>query len=184
MTVCIEPARFPDDAQAIHALFSGYAASLGIDLTFQSFQDELDSLPGKYSKSQGGALLVARAPIDQFDRIRKDQPPETPAFAQRSQPTLRAVGCVAVRRSSENWCEMKRLYVEPDARGLHLGDQLVKAIVGQAKALGYRGIRLDTLPEMRAAQWLYREHGFMEIEPYYDTPIQGTIFMGCDLTNG
>lgn len=77
---------------------------------------------------------------------------------------------------------MKRLYVVEDARGLKLGDKLVKAIVAQAKTLSYRGIRLDTLPDMTAAQRLYRRHGFVEIEPYYDTPIEGTIFMGCDFT--
>lgn len=77
---------------------------------------------------------------------------------------------------------MKRLYVVPHARGLRLGDLLVKAIIAQVKGLGYHGIRLETLPEMKAAQRLYREYGFVEIEPYYDTPIQGTIFMGCNLT--
>lgn len=184
MSFRIEPAKFPDDAQAIRTLFSGYAASLAIDLTFQSFQDELDSLPGKYSESQGGALLVARAYIDQSDRTSDPQPTATPASTQSSHPTLQAVGCVALRRSSNGWCEMKRLYVDPNARGLRLGDQLVKAIVARAKAFAYRGIRLDTLPEMRAAQRLYREHGFVEIEPYYETPIRGTIFMGCDLTSG
>lgn len=183
MTVSIEPARFPDDAHAIHDLFSGYAASLGIDLTFQSFQDELDSLPGKYSGSQGGAILLARAHLGEPHRIPNPQAPASPDSIQATPRALQAVGCVALRRSSDSWCEMKRLYVLPDARGLRLGDQLVKAIVVQAKILGYRGIRLDTLPEMSAAQRLYREHGFMEIASYYDTPIQGTIFMGRDLTS-
>jgi ribosomal protein S18 acetylase RimI-like enzyme len=77
---------------------------------------------------------------------------------------------------------MKRLYVVEAARGLKFGDKLVEAIVSQAKALGYRGIRLDTLPDMTAAQCLYRRYGFVHIEPYYDTPIEGTIFMGCDFT--
>lgn len=184
MAVRIEPAEFPDDAQVVRSLFSGYAASLGVDLSFQSFQDELDSLPGKYSESQGGALLVARAHVDQSNRNPKPRSSLTPASSQTSLPTPQAVGCVALRRSSDDCCEMKRLYVVPDARGLRVGDRLVKAIVAKAKDFGYRGIRLDTLPEMRAAQRLYREHGFVEIEPYYDTPVQGTIFMGCDLTSG
>ncbi|KAJ5605291.1 hypothetical protein N7510_010445 [Penicillium lagena] len=175
MAIHIEAARFPDDAGAILALFSGYAASLGIDLTFQQFQDELDSLPGKYAESQGGALLIARA---------EKQPDRNPPYQRSSDslgshPSL-AVGCVALRQSSDNWCEMKRLYVLQEARGVRLGERLVEAILDRAKALGYRGVRLDTLPEMIAAQRLYRKYGFVEISSYYDTPIKGTIFMGCD----
>ncbi|CAG8891675.1 unnamed protein product [Penicillium nalgiovense] len=77
---------------------------------------------------------------------------------------------------------MKHLYVLKEARGERLGERLVQAILAQARALGYRGMRLDTLPEMTAAQWLYRKYGFVDIAPYYDTPIQRTVFMGCEFT--
>ncbi|KAJ5631910.1 uncharacterized protein N7484_012010 [Penicillium longicatenatum] len=178
MAVSIELAQFPRDIEAIHTLFSGYAASLGIDLTFQSFQNELDSLPGKYDESQGGALLIARAHRDS----RQDE--IVSGFSTSNPPTPHApvIGCVALRRSSNNWCEMKRLYVLPAARGLRLGDKLVVAILEKAKSLGYSGIRLDTLPDMIAAQRLYRRHGFVEIDSYYDTPIEATIFMGCEFS--
>jgi ribosomal protein S18 acetylase RimI-like enzyme len=179
MAVRIEPAQFPRDSEAIRALFLGYSAALGIDLTFQSFQDELDSLPGRYAESQGGSLLIARAVIDDSDHISAHW---EPPFKPTTPPISPAVGCVALRRSPDNWCEMKRLYVVEAARGLKLGDKLVEAIVAQAKTLDYRGIRLDTLPDMTAAQGLYRRYGFVQIEPYYDTPIEGTIFMGCDFT--
>lgn len=186
MAVLIEPAQFPADNVAIHSLFSGYAASLGIDLTFQSFDDELNSLPGKYAASQGGVLLVARSQASdtaiESDAISTESAPES-SNGPTTVPQINfVVGCVALRRNDENWCEMKRLYVKPETRGLRLGDRLVEAVLTQAKALGYRGIRLDTLPDMVAAQRLYRRHGFVEIEPYYDTPLKGTIFMGCDLT--
>ncbi|OKO92240.1 Acetyltransferase [Penicillium subrubescens] len=183
MTVIIEPAQFPADTVAIHSLFSGYAASLGIDLTFQSFDDELNSLPGKYATPQGGALLVARAQSPDTDTTDHAQPVPQPSDEPLTVPQINSVvGCVGLRRNDEHWCEMKRLYVKPETRGLRLGDKLVEAVLVQAKALGYRGIRLDTLPDMVAAQRLYRRHGFFEIEPYYDTPLKGTIFMGCDLT--
>ncbi|KAJ5621832.1 hypothetical protein N7528_005064 [Penicillium herquei] len=177
MSVSIESAQFPRDTKIIHTLFSGYATSLGIDLTFQSFQDELDTLPGKYAESQGGALLIARAyskSQDQSDMVSSSSSP-TPQIPP-------VVGCVALRRSADNWCEMKRLYVLPEARGLRLGDKLVVAVLERASALGYRGIRLDTLPDMTAAQRLYRRYGFVEIRPYYDTPIKTTIFMGCEFS--
>jgi ribosomal protein S18 acetylase RimI-like enzyme len=174
MKIQITPARFPEDAESIFVLFSGYAASLNIDLSFQSFQEELDSLPGKYASSQGGALLIARAqaPLDRDVA----QPADSSA-----PPSPTALGCVALRRSPDGWCEMKRLYVLEKARGERLGEKLVEAILAQARALGYHGMRLDTLPEMTAAQRLYRKYGFEEIEPYYETPIERTVFMGCKI---
>ncbi|KAJ5464378.1 uncharacterized protein N7458_000064 [Penicillium daleae] len=186
MAVRIESAQFPADTAAIHSLFSGYAASLCIDLTFQSFEDELNSLPGKYGASQGGALLIARAQKSdttiENDVIRPESASQTSDSTSIVSQIESVVGCVGLRCNDDHWCEMKRLYVKPETRGLRLGDKLVEAILAQAKALGYRGIRLDTLPDMVAAQRLYRRHGFVEIEPYYDTPLEGTIFMGCDLT--
>ncbi|KAF3385529.1 Acetyltransferase [Penicillium rolfsii] len=180
MAVFIELAKFPHDTVVIQSLFSDYAASLGIDLTFQAFDDELNSLPGKYDVSQGGALLVARAQSSDTATLNHPDHTESGSLAAPQQNVV--VGCVGLRRSNEHWCEMKRLYVNPEARGLRVGDRLVEAVIAQAQALGYRGIRLDTLPDMVAAQRLYRRHGFVEIEPYYDTPLKGTIFMGCDLT--
>ena len=177
MKIQIETAKFPEDADSILSLFGGYATSLGIDLTFQSFQEELDSLPGKYAPSQGGALLIARADRGaQGDHTKGLVDPITPPQF----PSV--IGCVALRHSSDDWCEMKRLYVLKEARGERLGEKLVQEILTQARALGYRGMRLDTLPEMTAAQRLYRKYGFVDIPPYYDTPIQRTVFLGCEFS--
>lgn len=186
MALRIERAQFPADTSVIHSLFSGYAASLGIDLTFQSFDDELNSLPGKYATSQGGALLIAR--VQKSDAVSQKDTFGQETMAQFAHGPWIAleedsvVGCIGLRRNDEHWCEMKRLYVKPEIRGLRLGDRLVQAALTEAKALGYSAIRLDTLPDMLAAQRLYKRHGFVEIKPYYDTPLKGTIFMGCELT--
>lgn len=180
MAVQIEPAKFPADAEAIYSLFSGYADSLGIDLTFQSFQEELDSLPGKYHEDQGGALLIARATGGQ--NTASGLPSVGSAQNLQDSQTHITVGCVALRRNTKEWCEMKRLYIVPEARGLRLGDKLVVGILDKAKQLGYRGIRLDTLASMTTAQRLYSRHGFSETEPYYDTPIKETKFLGLEFT--
>lgn len=182
MAVCINHAEFPGDVQVIRALFSGYAASLGIDLTFQSFEEELDSIPGKYSTTEGGALLIARTSdqLNYHDGATSNGFESGLSNYDATSPLV--IGCVALRRSSDGWCEMKRLYVLPEARGLRLGDKLVKSIVDQAKSLGYRGIRLDTLPNMLAARRLYEKHGFVETAPYYETPLESTIFLACDFT--
>jgi ribosomal protein S18 acetylase RimI-like enzyme len=72
---------------------------------------------------------------------------------------------------------MKRLYVSPEGRGFGLGERLVDAVVKEAKRIGYPEMRLDTLPTMTGAIALYRKLGFEPIEPYYETPVIGTIFM-------
>jgi GNAT superfamily N-acetyltransferase len=153
----IAPVRTPADIEAMAALFREYASSLGVDLCFQDFDAELASLPGKYAPPTG-ALLLARD-------------------AQGA-----PLGCVALRPVlPEGCCEMKRLYVAPQRRGLGLGNALVNAIIAEAKRIGYREMRLDTLPTMEAAVALYRREGFVPIPPYYDTPVEGTIFLARSL---
>ncbi|MDE2361309.1 MAG: GNAT family N-acetyltransferase [Hyphomicrobiales bacterium] len=138
-------------------LFAAYARSLPIDLAYQNFDEECASLPGAYAPPRG-ALLLAR---------------DTGGAA---------IGCVALRPlPPEGICEMKRLYVAPAGRGAGAGRALAEKIVSIARIIGYREMRLDTLPSMRAALELYRSLGFAEIAPYYDTPVVGTIFMALDL---
>ena len=88
------------------------------------------------------------------------------------------MGCVGLRPlDAHGCCEMKRLYVVPEGRGSGLGRKLVDAVVKEAERIGYREMRLDTLPSMTGAIALYRKLGFEPIEPYYATPVIGTIFM-------
>lgn len=152
----ITPACLPTDLPAITQLFRAYAASLPIDLGYQGFDGELQSLPGKYAPPHG-ALLIAR------------------------DGDGAALGCVAMRPLEEGVCEMKRLYVAPEGRGKGVGKQLALAIIEAARAAGYREMRLDTLNSMHGAQALYRALGFVEIGAYYDTPIEGTVFMSLTL---
>lgn len=146
----------PTDLPAITQLFRAYAASLPIDLAYQGFEEELASLPGKYAPPRG-ALLIARD-------------------AEGA-----ALGCAAMRPLDEDVCEMKRLYVAPEGRGAGLGRALAEAIIEAARGADYREMRLDTLASMTGAQALYRALGFVEIGPYYDTPVEGTVFMSLAL---
>jgi len=148
----------PDDLRAAAALFEAYAASLEVDLSYQGFDAELTGLPGQYAPP-AGVLLLAR---DQAGT---------------------AIGCVALRPMTQTGCcEMKRLYVAPSGRGLGLGRALAEAVVEEAARIGYREMRLDTLPTMGAAIGLYEALGFERIAPYYDTAPAGTIFLGRALT--
>ena len=156
----IRPVRTTADLEVAVRLFDAYASSLGIDLAFQGFAAELATLPGKYA-APAGELLLARD--------------------IQGEP----LGCVGLRpMMSGGCCEMKRLYVSPRRRGLGLGRALIDAIIGEAVRIGYREMRLDTLPTMVEAIALYRKAGFMPIQPYYDTPLAGTIFLGRSLAPG
>lgn len=149
----IAPVRGAEDLGAATALFRAYAASLEVDLAYQDFSAELAAMPGKYAPPAGEILLA-----------RDDGGG--------------ALGCVALRPiAPDGCCEMKRLYVAPEGRGAGLGGTLVAAIVAAAERIGYREMRLDTLPSMTGAIALYGKLGFEPMPAYYETPIEGTIFM-------
>jgi ribosomal protein S18 acetylase RimI-like enzyme len=143
------------DIPTVRGLFREYAQSLGFDLSFQDFDAELAGLPGKYAPPQG-ALIIGR----------HDGSP---------------CACVALRMIDAECCEMKRLYVQPAKRGLGIGRHLVERILEEARARGYRRMRLDTLATMRSAVALYRSFGFRDIAPYIFNPIPGALFMERDL---
>jgi GNAT superfamily N-acetyltransferase len=153
----ISPASAAQDLGAVADLFARYAASLPVDLSYQDFASELAALPGKYAPP-GGQLLLARDP---------DGAP---------------LGCVGLRPIPlAGCCEMKRLFLLPNARGLGLGRAMAEAVIEEARRLGYRELRLDTLPTMDAAMGLYERLGFDRIAAYYEPTPAGTVFMGLAL---
>ncbi|MGZ6019184.1 MAG: GNAT family N-acetyltransferase [Phenylobacterium sp.] len=153
MGVEIRRAESTADFAAVAALFEAYAQSLEpVDLSYQDFATEVANLPGKYGPPKGELLIAVR-------------------------PAGEVMGCVALRPQSDGDAEMKRLYVTPAGRGLGLGRALVEAIVSRARAIGYAGIKLDTLPTMTQALALYRQAGFVATPRYYDTPVEGTVFL-------
>jgi len=141
----------PGELDEVRRLIEEYVAALGVDLSFQEIENELDDLSAAYGPP-GGRILVAEAE----DAI---------------------AGCVALRPLEEGACEMKRLYVRPAFRGTGLGRDLALAVIATASELGYERMRIDTLPQMQAARKLYASLGFREIDPYRFNPVQGTAFM-------
>jgi len=147
----IVEARSAEQVGQARRLFQEYAASLDTDLCFPGFEAELVRLPGEYSPPKGELLLA----------LWDGQP----------------VGCVALRPLDQLVCEMKRLYVQPEARAHGIGRRLVQRIVDVGKALGYRSMRLDSLPSMTAAIPLYRRFGFRDVPPYRHNPVAGTLYL-------
>lgn len=146
----ISVSETPEHFASTRQLFEQYAQSLGFDLDFQDFRAELENLPGDYAPPCGCILL---AKLDE-----------------------RIVGCVALRKWEENICEMKRLYVIPEARGKSIGRKVAEAVIVRAKELGYKHMRLDTLSSMQAANRLYSSLGFRPIAPYRYNPLEGAQF--------
>lgn len=124
----------------------------------QAFEEELASLPGKFSPPSG-RLLIAH-----------DE--EAPA------------GTVGLRFFSDQICEMKSMFVSPEHIGKGIGRALAETLIEEARLIGYAKIRLDTGPRQITAQTLYRSLGFREMEPYYSLPpelAEKALFMELDI---
>ena len=147
----VEPATSPDAIATARELFSEYQRAIGVDLCFQGFQAELESLPGAYAPPRGRLLL---AWVDG-----------------------EVAGCGALRPLGGDAAEMKRMWVRPAFRGRGLGRAVAEALLQAARAEGYARVRLDTLPVMTEARALYRSLGFVEVPPYNDNPHPGAIHM-------
>lgn len=150
--LAIVQAKSPAQIAQARELFLEYAQSLGFSLCFQNFDRELAGLPGDYGPPDGSLLLAE----------------------YNGEPA----GCVALHRLDTEICEMKRLYLRPGFRRKGAGRALAETVIAQARNMGYRRMRLDTVePVMKDAVGLYRQFGFKEIAPYRPNPIAGALYM-------
>jgi len=149
-------ATSPAQIAQARELFLEYAHSLGFSLCFQNFDKELAALPGDYTPPDGRLLLAEHEG--------------------------QLAGCVALHKLESDVCEMKRLYLRPQFRGKGLGRALADRIIAEARQIGYRRMRLDTVePVMKEAVAMYRKIGFKEIAPYCPNPIAGALYMELEL---
>lgn len=144
-----------NEIENIKVLFREYVDMLGVNLDFQDFENELNTLPGKYS-SPKGRMYIAYCD----DKL---------------------AGCIALRSFEKDSCEMKRLFVRPEFRNHNIGGFLVDRIISDAKEIGYKFMVLDTLTSLKSAVSLYRKKGFKEINSYYNNPLDNVLYFKLEL---
>ena len=156
-TVSIEivEAGSVEDIADVKALFLEYARSLDFDLCFQDFDREMVTFPGNYGEPEG-ALMLARV----------------------DGQAAGSVGLRMLKRDADLGiiCELKRLFVRDQYRGLGLGRKLTEAIAEKGRSKGYAAMRLDTVRTMTEAIALYRSLGFSEIDRYYDSELENAEY--------
>ena len=139
----------------VKELIIEYTEKLNRNLSFQNIDEELENPALKYTPPEGELLVAIE--------------------------NGKVYGMVAYHRHSDIRCEMKRLYVKPETRGMHLGDALVSEIIEHARLAGYKEMVLDTIKPLEVAISLYKKYGFVECEPYYDNPMDDVIYMKKEL---
>ncbi len=152
----IREAQLPRDAETVRLLFEAYVRELGVDLSFQGFSQEVSDLAAAYPPPGGLWLAFDGSPAP--------------------------VGAVGLRPLAGGYAELKRLFVQRQARGLGLGRALLTTALTAARARGFQGVRLDSLEGMTEAQALYAASGFHPIAAYRENPFPGAQFL--ELTFG
>lgn len=144
-----------EELEEVRDIFREYAEFLQVDLCFQDFEKELQTLYQIYAPPQGCIILAK----------------------QNGQ----TIGCVALKPIGEDICEMKRLYVRSEARGMGLGKKLVQELIRFAKQCSFQSMKLDTVSKLEAAIALYRSMGFVETEPYVYNPLSDVLYFELKL---
>ncbi|RYO25950.1 hypothetical protein AA0113_g4023 [Alternaria arborescens] len=190
----IRDAEFPGDKEVVGQLFKAYAQSLPVSLDFQNFDHELAELPGKYASEKGGALWLLSSSTGNGDAAAMPTEGKKAGFSTARQDE-QAIGCIAIRpffttptttasatllahstSPPTKTCELKRLYLAPETRGLGLSKPLMEVAISHARKLGYKEMLLDTLRNMTTARKIYEGYGFEEVDSYYENPNDAVFY--------
>ncbi|KAL7947842.1 acyl-CoA N-acyltransferase [Trichoderma barbatum] len=169
-SVLVRQATSSPDIAAVAECFKAYTTWLDEDLTHQNYTAELDGLPGKYAPPTGGLFLAVDAATDSVLGCIALRPLNLESVYLNSRP------------AGLRYCELKRLFVYPEARGRQVARTLLVEAVKCAQAMGYDEMLLDTLSKMSAAISLYKSEGFVAADPYNSSPLQGTLYFTKQLS--
>ena len=124
---------------------------------------EIEAMSGIAARAILGAEVADYVPTV-IDKVCGNPPPRGVFYLVEDGGEPLAMG--GLRRSEDGIAELKRVYVRTAGRGQGLGEAIARRLVADARAFGYRRVRLDTLPFMGAAQGLYEAMGFVDCAPY------------------
>ena len=136
-------------------LIQEYNKELGVDLSFQNYEEEIKDLNHKYGSPKGRIYLCY---VDS-----------------------QLAGIICVHPIMENDCEMKRFYVRKEYRHLGIGRTLIEKLLEESKKIGYHYMYLDTLSTLTSANHLYQRYGFQEIPAYYYNPLKDVVYYRKEL---
>ena len=146
-----------DDYPLVEGLMREYIDWLPLDASdLQDVEREMSEVSVEYGPPKGLAVLAA---LD--DDL---------------------AGVAGVRRISIGVAELKRMWVRPTARRRGVGRWLADRAIAEARAMGYRSVRLDTISDVRSeANHLYKSLGFDDVSPYQTNPLPAARFMELNL---
>lgn len=139
-----------EEYESAALLFKEYASWLNIDLSFQSFKEEIEDLRQMYGGKEGAIILCKENEV--------------------------YIACIAIRKANEETAELKRMFVKPDFQKQGIAKMLLDKSIDLAKIKNYNRIWLDTLNYMLPAIKLYKQYGFYEIEAYYNNPNETAVY--------
>ena len=133
----------PEDDAAVARELAEYLSFIGDTFDPEGLDQDIAHWQEEYGGKTGGLLLV-------------------------QDPAGLVVGTAAVRLLAPGVGELKRMWLRPACHGRGLGRRLMDACLDEARRLGCRALRLDTMAKLAAAVHLYRAYGFAEIPRYND----------------
>jgi putative acetyltransferase len=155
----VQPAETADDWAQAERLVRTYLDGLPFVVDFQDVDEELADLSVTYGGADNVVLLVRDDDGD-------------------------AVGVAGVKRFDERDAELKRMYLDPSARGSGSGRALAEAAIAEARSRGYRRLLLDTVARLTTAIAIYESLGFVEIDAYRFNPMDDARYFALDLRSG
>lgn len=163
-SVSIRQAVTPADLASVTKCFHAYTQWLDEDISFQDYSTELEGLPGQYAPPFGALLLAVDDAQGQVLGCIAMRPLTVQAEYQQHHPI------------DQRYCEVKRLFLYPSARGRQVGRKLLREVLKRAEAEDYNVALLDTLSRMASAINLYKSEGFVEVEAYTYNPLKGVMY--------
>ena len=133
-------------------------------------REYLDWLNDRLRRDYGMAFDVESMVESDLSDTHKFHPPDGRFYLAWYRTQLAGVGCL--KKLAPEVAEVQRMYVLPAVRGHGIGRAIVDRLIADARSLGYRTLRLESLTFLTAAHSLYHAVGFRDIAPYAENSMR------------